>query len=75
MESVKHFESVGRTWLWIAVMVTIILFKGFFAFWVVSDRGQPSWSYRPVRDLPGASPYGIYKTLPHSQHVRGAQGE
>jgi hypothetical protein len=75
MESVKHFESVRRTWLWIGAMVTIILFKGFFAFWVVSDLGQPSWSYRPVNDLPGASPYGIYKPLPHPQHIRGAQGE
>ncbi|RJQ77923.1 MAG: hypothetical protein C4519_12885 [Desulfobacteraceae bacterium] len=75
MEDVKHFQSSRRTWLWLAFMVGIILFKGFFAFFVVSDMGQPTWSYRPVADVPASSPYATYRPLPHPQHVLGAQGE
>lgn len=75
MEQVKHYESVSRTWVWIAVMVGIILLKGFFAFYVVSDMGQPTWNYRPVNDLPASSPYAVYQQLPNPQHVRGAGGE
>jgi hypothetical protein len=75
MEAIKHFESPRRTWIWIAVMMTIILFKGFFAFFVVSDMGQPTWSYRPVQDVPASSPYATYRPLPNPQHIRGAGGE
>jgi hypothetical protein len=75
MDVVKHTESLSRTWIWLMVMLAIILFKGFFAFFVVSDMGQPTWSFRPVRDVPGSSPYAIYQLLPHSQHIRGAEGE
>lgn len=56
-------------------MVGIILFKGFFAFYVVGDMGQPTWSYRPVSDLPASSPYAVYQLLPNPQHVRGSGGE
>jgi hypothetical protein len=75
MAETSHQETERRTWLWVAVMLVIILSKGFFAFFVVSDRGQPSWDYRPVSDVPAASPYANYPPLPHPQHVRGAQGE
>jgi hypothetical protein len=71
----QHVESIRRTWLWIGVMVSIILFKGFLAFYVVGDKGQPTWSYRPIPDVPGSSPYAIYQPLPYPQHVRGAKGE
>jgi hypothetical protein len=56
-------------------MLGIILFKGLLAFTVVSDMGQPTWAYRPVRDVPAASPYATYQLLPHPQHVRGGKGE
>lgn len=68
-------ESIVRTCVWIAVMLSIILFKGFFAFLVVSDMGQPTWDYRPVKDVPAQSPYAVYQLLPNSQHVRGQKGE
>jgi hypothetical protein len=68
-------ESIVRTCVWIAVMLSIILFKGFFAFRVVSDMGQPTWDYRPVKDVPAQSPYAVYQLLPNSQHVRGQKGE
>lgn len=70
-----HTESVVRTWIWLAVMVTIILFKGLFAFFVVSDLGQPTWRFGTVKDVPASSPYAIYPLLPNAQHVRGAKGE
>lgn len=73
-DSAEH-ESVVRTWFWLAVMVGIILFKGILAFYVVSDLGQPTWSYRPVSDLPASSPYAVYPLAPYQQHVRGAKGE
>jgi hypothetical protein len=75
MSHANTHESLARTWIWIAVMLGIILFKGLLAFTVVSDMGQPSWAYRPVRDVPGASPYAVYPLLPHPQHVRGDKGE
>jgi hypothetical protein len=56
-------------------MLSIILFKGFFAFLVVSDMGQPTWDYRPVKDVPAQSAYATYQLLPNPQHVRGQKGE
>ncbi len=70
-----HTESILRTWMWLAVMLAIILFKGFFAFIVVSDMGQPTWNYRPIMDVPASSPYAVYPLLPNAQHVRGVKGE
>ena len=72
---VHNHGSIFRTWFWLAVMVGIILFKGLLSFFVVSDMGQPTWSYRPVSDVPASSPYAIYQLLPHPQHVRGTKGE
>ncbi len=75
MSHANTHESLARTWVWIAVMLGIILFKGLLAFTVVSDMGQPTWAYRPVRDVPASSPYATYQLLPHPQHVRGDKGE
>jgi hypothetical protein len=75
MNDEDHHGSLTRTWLWLGVMLGIILFKGFLAFHVVSDMGQPTWAYRPVKDVPASSPYAEYQLLPNPQHVRGAGGE
>jgi hypothetical protein len=75
MNHSQSHESIVRTVVWIAVMLSIILFKGFFAFFVVSDMGQPTWAYRPVNDLPAASAYARYQLLPNPQHIRGDKGE
>ena len=72
---VKHYESQARTWIWLAIMLGIILGKGFFSFFVVSDMGQPTWDYRAVRDVPAQSDYAKYQLLPFPQHVRGEKGE
>jgi len=68
-------ESAFITWVIIILLLIWILGKGFFSFFVVGDRGQPTWSYRPIKDVPGESPYAIYQLSPYSQHVKGAKGE
>ncbi len=75
MDQTEHKESVLYAWVVIFLLVVIILAQGFFAFFVVGDRGQPGWDYRPVRDVPGDSPYAVYEPLPNPQHVKGAEGE
>ena len=75
MDQTEHKESVLYAWVVIFLLVVIILAQGFFAFFVVGDRGQPGWDYRPVRDVPGESPYAVYEPLPHPQHIKGAEGE
>jgi len=71
----KGKESTTATWVIIILLLVWILGKGFFSFFVVGDLGQPTWSYRPVKDVPGESPYAIYQAHPYPQHVKGAKGE
>lgn len=68
-------ESARVTWILVILMSVSILIKGVFAFLVVGDLGQPSWDYRPVKDVPGESPYAVYQKLPNPQHVKGDKGE
>jgi len=75
MEHSNEKESTLITWVIIALLLAWILGKGFFSFFVVGDMGQPTWNYRPIKDVPGESPYAIYKVLPYPQHVKGAKGE
>ena len=75
METRSTALSAGKTWILVFLLALFILVKGFIAFTVVGDRGQPSWDYRPINDVPGESPYAVYDVMPFSQHVRGAEGE
>jgi hypothetical protein len=75
MEHSDHKESSFFSWLIIFLLLAWILGKGFFSFFVVGDLGQPSWNYRPIKDVPGESPYAIYKLVPYPQHVKGDKGE
>ena len=72
---VSDNTSTWKTWLLIAALVALILSAGMFTMLVVGDRGQPTWDYRPVPDVPGESPYAVYEPLPYPQHVRGQKGE
>jgi hypothetical protein len=63
------------TWGLIFLLVLFILLKGAFTFFFVGDLGPSTWDYRPVKDVPGQSPYAIYNPLPFPQHVRGPEGE
>jgi len=67
-------ESNITAWVIIALLLVWILAKGFFSFYVVGDLGQPTWNYRPIKDVPGESPYAIYQVQPYQQHVRGPRG-
>jgi hypothetical protein len=67
-------ESVLKTWLLVFSLLALILGKGFFAFFVVSDLGQPTWDYRPILDVPAESPYAVYEPMPFPQHIRGPEG-
>ena len=75
MTAQHSHASAARTWVLILLIAALILFQGLFSFFVVGDLGQPTWDFRPVKDVPGESPYAIYKVLPYPQHVRGAEGE
>ena len=75
MEHSTHKASTLVTWLIIVFIFAIIVGKGLFSFLVVGDLGQPTWDYRPVKDVPAESPYAVYKLLPNPQHVKGAEGE
>ena len=75
MEEALPRESSLKTWFVLLLLVALIIIKGLFTLHHVGDQGQPDWDYRPVRDVPGQSPYAIYQLLPHPQHVRGAEGE
>ena len=75
MEEGVSRESTRATWIVILLLVAGIVLTGIFGFYVVGDQGQPSWDFRPAKDVPGESPYAIYQPLPYPQHVRGTKGE
>lgn len=75
MEQPTHKATSFVSWLIIVLILAIIVGKGLFSFLVVGDLGQPTWDYRPVKDVPAESPYAIYELVPHPQHVKGAEGE
>jgi hypothetical protein len=68
-------DSTWITWVVIVLLLAWILGKGFFSFFVVGDLGQPTWNYRPIKDVPGESPYAVYQVQPYPQHVKGIKGE
>ena len=75
MKEGMNKESTHGTWIVILLLVAGIVLQGIFGFYMVGDRGQPSWDFRPVKDVPGQSAYAIYPELPYPQHVRGMKGE
>ncbi len=75
MHTEEHRGSAFATWIIIVLLVLLVLAQGAFSFLAVGDQGQPNWDYRPVKDVPGESPYAIYEPLPYPQHVRGQKGE
>jgi hypothetical protein len=75
MERISYKSSAFFTWVVIICLLLFVLIKGAFSFLLIGDRGQPTWDYRPVRDVPAESPYAIYYLAPHPQHIRGQKGE
>ena len=68
-------ESSGATWAVIVLLALGFLLFSFFVYTAVGNRGQPSWDYGTVEDVPAGSPYAVYGKLPDPQHVQGARGE
>jgi len=75
MHTEERHGSAFATWIIVVLLLLLVLAQGAFSYFVVGDRGQPNWDYRPVKDVPGESPYAIYEPLPYPQHVRGQKGE
>lgn len=75
----EYKTSSARTWLLILLMVGWVAFKGWLAYVVIGDLGQPDWDYRPVADVPSQSIYSVnappYHPLPFGQHVKGEHGK
>ena len=71
----EHRESTLMTWFVIFLLLLIVAFKGGLAYFIVGDRGMPDWDYRPVKDVPGESPYAVYEVFPFPQHVQGDKSE
>ena len=78
MEQHIHESSAVKTWFLVLLMVGWVAFKGWLAYTVIGDLGQPDWDYRPIIDVPGESAYAIadpYHPLPYAQHVQGELGK
>jgi len=75
MEHTQHQGSTFMTWLIIFLLLLSIAFKGGLAYFLIGDRGQPDWDYRPVMDVPGESAYAMYEYLPFPQHVKGDRSD
>ncbi len=78
MEQTGHHSSTLKTWSVVILMVGWVFFKGWLAYHVIGDLGQPDWDYRPIKDVPAESAYAVnkpYHPLPFAQHVQGEQGQ
>ncbi len=50
-------KSAIRDWL-IPIAIAVLFFLwGLLIFFMVGNKGQPSWNFGVVEDIPGQSPY------------------
>ena len=75
MEHLDYQPSMVKTWFIIFLLLLIVIFQGGLSYFLIGDRGQPDWDYRPVKDVPGESPYAIYAVQPFPQHVKGDESD
>jgi hypothetical protein len=78
MEQPIHESSAVKTWFLVLLMVGWVAFKGWLAYTVIGNLGQPDWDYRPITDVPGELAYANhnpYHALPYAQHVQGELGK
>lgn len=63
-----------RGWLIVCAISLAFVAYGFFAFFMIGDRGSHEWDFGSVRDVPGQSVYSTYpyredSGQPEPQHV------
>jgi flagellar basal body-associated protein FliL len=46
-----------RDWIIVVAMAVLFLVWGFLIFFMVGDKGSPSWDFGVIKDIPGESPY------------------
>jgi len=46
-----------RGWIIVVAMAVLFLVWGFLIFFMVGDKGSPSWDFGVIKDIPGESPY------------------
>ena len=62
-------------WLIVCGIAIAFVLYGFFAFFVIGDKGPPGWDYGSLPDVPGESTYSTYPfresgaPQPEPQHV------
>ena len=52
MENPEHEGSAAKTWFVVFLLLLIVGFQGALSYYMIGDRGQPDWDYRPVPDVP-----------------------
>ncbi len=68
-------ESALGTWILIIGLLLYFLAYSGVTYFAIGDKGPPDWNFGVIRDVPAESPYAVYGTLPHPQHVRGLKGD
>jgi len=57
MTSHKKDKTGFRSWIIVVAMALLFIIWGLFIFFMVGDKGPPSWDFSVVKDIPGESPY------------------
>ncbi len=65
-EDRKFRRIVLRGWIVVCSIAVLFVLYGFFAFFVIGDKGPPDWDYGSVKDVPAES---IYSTYPYRGRV------
>ena len=50
-------SSTVKDWLVPIAIAVLFLVWGLLIFFMVGNKGQPSWNFGVVEDIPGQSPY------------------
>ena len=53
----RQNKGTLRDWIIVVAMAVLFLVWGFLIFFMVGDKGSPSWDFSVIKDIPGESPY------------------
>jgi hypothetical protein len=55
---IEHEEKANiKDWFVPIAIAVLFLLWGLLVFFMVGNKGQPSWNFGVVEDIPGQSPY------------------